>query len=134
MKSSFATEVMLVDDDRELVAVIEQVGSLIGMSVTSFGRGQDAIDRFSEVQPKVVLIDLGLHGFGVPKGLGGLEVGRQIRDLPGGDSVVLVLISGVVPEPVRAMAEEIGFAKVIEKPFDLPPLIELLKKSQASQG
>lgn len=125
---------MLVDDDHELAAVIEQVGSLIGMSVTSFVRGQDAIDRFTEVQPKVVLIDLGLQGFGVPKGLGGLEVGRRIRDLPGGESVVLVLISGVVPESVRAMAEEIGFAKVIEKPFDLPPLVEFFKKSQALPG
>ena len=109
--------VLLVDDDGDAATVTSRLLGRSGHEVWIASDGHSALDAAHESSPDVVLLDLGLPD------LDGHEVARRLRG-EHGDAVVLVALSGRVPE--RANASDSPFDHHLLKPARLSTLNELL--------
>ncbi len=108
--------VLVVDDDhqiRDLVAVmlLEE-----GFEVAAAANGAAALERLREYGPDVILLDMQMPV------LDGLGFAERYRRLPG-PKAPIVLFSAAGPE---RWATEVGAHAVIEKPFDLDTLRDLV--------
>jgi CheY-like chemotaxis protein len=71
-------------------------------------------------RPDVVMLDLGLPG------ISGYEAARRIRELPGGDGMVLIAQTGWCQDDDRDRSREAGFNFHLVKPVDPAALENLL--------
>lgn len=78
----------------------------VGLAAT----GEGAIEKYLELQPELVLVDIHLPD------IDGYEVARRIRGLPGSKSKLLVALSGF--ECIETLAEAAGFDACFRKPMD----------------
>lgn len=105
--------VLLVEDDVDIQFVatmaLESVG---GLTVLACRSGEEAVARFGEVAPDLVLLDVMMPGMDGPETLAAL------RRLPGGDGVPVVFMTARVQAYEVARYRELGAANVIAKPFD----------------
>ena len=119
--SSKARRVLVVDDNegaaRLLCKILARMG---GHEVVSAGDGLSALTLFEEIQPDIVLLDIGLPG------IDGYEVARRIRALETGKRVLLVALTGYGEEEDRQKALLAGFDEHRLKPASVDSLSELL--------
>ncbi len=119
-----ATKVLLVDDDSNVRQALHQALVLEDFAVMPAQDGAEALQVFSENAIDVVLLDLDL---GPEDGWRTYERLKRLRPhLP----VVLMTAS---PERHAAQAES-AFAKVLEKPLDVPLLVRTLNTLAAQDG
>ena len=105
---------LLVEDDASMRATLERALSRRGMRITSCGDGAQALARWREGAPDVVLLDLSLPGL---DGLDVLELARR----EGLHTPVLVLTArGTVGD--RILGLNAGADDYLPKPFDLDEL------------
>ena len=98
--------------------------SLRGHQVATAYDGQSAIEQAREMQPDVVLLDIGL-----PR-IDGFEVARRLREEHPARPMLLVALTGYGQERDRVRAREAGFDHHLLKPVRLEMLEELLTVDQ----
>jgi CheY-like chemotaxis protein len=81
--------------------------------------GPAALQAVQDIRPEVIFLDIGLPA------LDGSEVARRIRQLPGGDQVLLYALTGWGQEEDRRRSHEAGFDRHLVKPLN-PALLEAL--------
>ena len=105
---------LLIEDDPTLQTTLQRSLTRKAMTVELCGDGRQALARWRQVQPDVVLLDLSLPG------LDGLEVLAQARR-GGLDTPVLILTArGTVGD--RIVGLNTGADDYLAKPFDLDEL------------
>ena len=105
---------LLIEDDPTLVVTLKRALERKGFSVATCCDGQFALQRWQQLQPDLVLLDLSLPG------LDGLEVLAQSR-AAGLDTPVLILTArGTVGD--RVLGLNAGADDYLAKPFDLDEL------------
>lgn len=119
-----ARRILVVDDNRDSAASLALLLSLSGHETHTAHDGLEAVEAAGEFRPDVVLLDIGL-----PK-LNGYAAGRRIRELPGGEDMVLVALTGWGQEDDRRRSKEAGFDHHLVKPVDLAALQGLLAEKQ----
>jgi CheY-like chemotaxis protein len=82
--------------------------------------GPTGVEKALEVQPDVVLIDLGLPG------LDGYEVAARIRSTSACSAAILIALTGYGQSEYRARAESAGFHGYLIKPVDTTELEKLI--------
>lgn len=93
-----------------------------GLETYSFQMGQDAINKFSELQPDLVVLDLLLPD------KNGLEVLREIRRLPNGVHLKVMVLSNMAEDADKEKAKRLGVNEYLVKAnYSLP---EILAKIQ----
>lgn len=112
--------VLVVDDSRDTVDLLATGIGMLGYETAIATDAHEALRIARDFKPKVALLDIGLPG-----GVDGYELARQLREAVG-DSLVLVAITGYVRESDRVRAIEAGFDVHVAKPFDLDDLRNLL--------
>lgn len=113
------TEVLLVDDEPPIVAVLAMALRAHGFGVRTAGTAQDAILALVEAVPDVLLLDINLPD------LTGWELLRRLssRDR---ERVPVVVFSA---SPLaRSRVEEFRPAGVLIKPFPIDALVRLLEE------
>lgn len=115
--------ILIVDDDRSVQRVLADALTKQGFVVTVERDGEWAIKSFEKKTFDAVLLDLLLPA------LSGYEVAKQIRALPRGKRVPIIMISGVYKNPVhqREAVDKHGAFALLEKPLDLKVLTGTLK-------
>jgi len=116
--------VLVVDDNLDAAEGLAMLLSLRGHQVATAYDGQDAIERAREMQPNVVLLDIGL-----PR-IDGFEVARRLREEHPARPMLLVALTGYGQERDRVRAREAGFDHHLLKPVRLEMLEELLTVDQ----
>lgn len=114
-------KVMIVDDDRTTVRLLQTLLELDGFEISTAGRGMDVIPLAQKVQPDLFLMDYHLAD------TDGVEIIRALRqpDSPFVDTPI-VMTSGM---NVEGDALEAGATAFLIKPFDpeyLPKLFNQL--------
>ena len=105
---------LLIEDDLALQISLQRSLTRKAMTVELCGDGRQALERWRQVRPDVVLLDLSLPG------LDGLEVLAQARS-GGLDTPVLILTArGTVGD--RIIGLNTGADDYLAKPFDLDEL------------
>ncbi len=120
--------VLVVDDNADSR---ETVGDLVeswGCVVEKAGEGARAIAAASVFRPDVVLLDIGLPD------LGGLEVARRIRALPGLAHVFIIAMTGYGSEDDRLASRAAGIDRHMVKPIDLRALARMLERLPESES
>jgi len=112
--------VLLVDDNVDLATATAALLRAIGHEVHLCHDGRQALDRFLEVRPDVVFVDIGLPG------MSGHDVARAIRSRTEGDGLMLVAITGYGQAEDRRRSRDAGFDLHLVKPVSLGALENVL--------
>jgi len=121
--------VMLVEDDARLAELVTEYLSGYEFAVDLVTRGDTALERFKELAPDVVILDLMLPG------LDGMMVCRQIRD---GSDVPILILTAREDSYDEVSGLEQGADDFVNKPVQprvlLARLRALLRRTQAKTG
>lgn len=121
--------VMLVEDDARLAELVTEYLSGYEFAVELVTRGDAAVDRFKELAPDVVILDLMLPG------LDGMVVCRQIRDQ---SDVPILILTAREDSYDEVSGLEQGADDFVNKPVQprvlLARLRALMRRTQAKSG
>ena len=108
--------ILVVDDHRLSADSLREALSYEGAEAHAVYAGAKALTRAQELQPQVVLLDIGLPD------LAGDDVARRLRAMPGNGGLKIIALTGF-EETARGTAP---FDHHLVKPVELPDLLRLL--------
>ena len=118
--------VLIVDDDPMVLDSTAVVLQLDGHEVCTAANGEEALRVAPTFRPQLVLLDIGLGG------MDGYQVAERLRDLPNGNTLMLVALSGYGLEEDRQRSIAAGFDRHLVKPVEpavLASLFDALKNA-----
>jgi CheY-like chemotaxis protein/anti-sigma regulatory factor (Ser/Thr protein kinase) len=119
--------VLVVDDNADVLTSMTMLLELEGHAVTTAQDAESTYRAVQDVEPDVVLLDLGLPG------ADGYEVARRLRATFGTD-LLLVAVTGYGQSEDRLRARAAGFDHHLLKPVDFDALQALLAGTRRSGG
>jgi CheY-like chemotaxis protein len=122
MSSQPLRRILFVEDDPDIQVVATlALESLGGFAVLACGSGVEALSRFADFAPDLVLLDVMMPGIDGPATL------EALRRLPSGGSVPVVFMTARVQAHEILQYRAMGAAEVIAKPFDPMTLAETVQ-------
>jgi PAS domain S-box-containing protein len=118
--------ILVVDDNHDSAKSLAMLLRLQGNDVRTAHDGLEAVEVAAELQPAVIVMDIGL-----PK-LNGYEAARRIRDMTQREDLVLIALTGWGQEEDRRRSREAGFNHHLTKPVDFAKLQALLAESHGN--
>jgi len=118
-----APRILIVDDDALLRRLIAKIFDDVGFQVEVAADGAAAVGAFRRFRPSVVLLDI------IMPGREGLETTIDMRAID--PSVPIIAMSGggrIGPNEFLALAEALGAAATIAKPFSSGQIRDLVGK------
>jgi two-component system chemotaxis response regulator CheY len=112
--------VLVVDDAAFMRMMIRDILTRDGYTIYEAVNGRDAVEKYAEVHPDVVTMDITM-----PE-MGGLEALRAIRDEDPEARVLMVSAMGQQQMIVEAL--EAGAMDFLVKPFQPTKVLETVKK------
>ncbi|MGD8932752.1 MAG: ATP-binding protein, partial [Chromatiales bacterium] len=122
--STGSLQILVVDDERDVADSTAMILEASGHSVQIAYSGEEAIELARRGLPQIVFLDIGL------KGMDGYRTAAALRQLPGGEQLRLVAISGYGDDKARMRSREAGFDHYLVKPITYDQLTELIASSQ----
>lgn len=117
-----ALRLVVADDERDTVVTLTEILWDEGHSVYGTYKGSDVIAQVKKDRPDAVILDIDMPG------LSGYSVARELRDIFGQRTPLLIAISGRwVGQTDKMLAELAGFNHFLQKPFDTAVLLGLLE-------
>ena len=117
--------ILIVEDHADAAEVLRMALELNGHRVRTASNGRQGIEQALAEPPDVALVDLGLPD------IDGCEVGRTVRDQPGGDGVYLVALTGHSGAADRDRAMRSGFDAYLIKPVAPDALRDVIAQAPA---
>ena len=103
---------LVVDDELVVRIVVREVLELSGHEVCEAENGPQALERFIEYRPDIVLLDIMMPG------MDGFTACAQLRDLLGGSRVPILIMTALDDTESIATAYERGATDFITKPLN----------------
>ena len=125
-RKSDARRILLIDDNVDLTTTMSALLRLGGHEVSVCCDGPSGIDVATELQPEVILVDIGLPG------MNGYEVASRLRQMSMFDRTMLVAVTGYGQADDRRRAREAGFDHHLVKPVFFEALQQLLSGPELS--
>jgi two-component system response regulator MprA len=124
-RKRLSNKILLVDDDEALRDTLARALALEGYTVETAIDGVDAVNRFGEVQPDVVVLDMLMPNL---DGLGACRLIRQRSGLP----ILMLTARNEVEDRIRGL--DAGADDYLGKPFALVELLARLRALQRRTG
>jgi two-component system phosphate regulon response regulator PhoB len=115
------TSVLLVDDERDILSVLDFNLRAAGFETILASNGEQALQQLRRRVPDLVLLDLMLPD------LPGTEVCRRIKADPRTRGVPVVMLTAKSEEVDRVVGFELGADDYVTKPFSVRELVLRLK-------
>ena len=112
-------KVLLVDDEEEFVKTLGERLEMRGMAPDTAFTGEAALQRISEEQPDIMILDIKMPG------IDGMEVLRRVRKAYPRIQVIMLTAHGT--EKDQEEAERLGAFAYLRKPVDLELLTKTMK-------
>ena len=122
------SKILVVDDLRDSADSLAMMLRAKGHDVRVAYDGYEAVEIALQYHPDVVLLDIGM-----PR-LNGYEAARMIRQQAGGDSPLLIAVTGWGHDENRLRTKEAGFDYHLVKPVEPAVLTKLLAERWASRA
>jgi CheY-like chemotaxis protein len=114
-------KVLLVDDDQDFRLMLKKLLERNGYEVIDAANGIEALERFRQHQPKVVITDI------IMPDMDGIETIIEIRKKYPGTKLIAISGGGRIgPTNYLNAARALGASKVLTKPFDNEELLKIL--------
>jgi two-component system, OmpR family, response regulator len=127
MEQSALSRILFVEDDPDIQVVATlALESLGGFRVLACSSGTEALSRFAELAPDLVLLDVMMPGMDGPATL------EALRQLPGGSTTPVVFMTARVQAHEVSRYKALGAVEVISKPFDPMRLAEMVREIWSS--
>ncbi|MEA3333498.1 MAG: response regulator [Pseudomonadota bacterium] len=108
-------------DDEEMVRdLVQRQLSALGHEAVLVAGGEQAINKYQELQDRGTPVDLVIMDLTIPGGIGGQEAAQRLLQLD--PNAKLIVASGYSNDPVMAGYRQYGFYAAVAKPFDLAEL------------
>lgn len=123
-KTLEGTNILIVDDDRDMVTALEAVISDTGATIATAYDGNEAIEMAESFSPDIVVLDAMLpkrSGFLVLEKLKGSNKKK-------GEKPYVIMITGNEGKRHQVWAESLGVDGYLNKPFRMEKLIDSLEK------
>jgi CheY-like chemotaxis protein len=118
-------EVLVVEDDADLVALLEMVLGDAGHRVRTAREGGEALARVAEAMPGLILLDMRMPG------MNGWEFAREFRARHGRAAPIVVVTAA---ENARARAAEVGADGWLSKPFEIDDVLRMVARHAVSEA
>jgi CheY-like chemotaxis protein len=112
-------KIMIVDDDRITVSLLQTLLELDGFEVVNVARGLQVPDKAVAEKPDIFMLDYNLND------VLGVEVVRKIRAIPDFAKTPIIVASGM---NVEDECRKAGADAFLVKPLDTNKLSDTLKK------
>lgn len=116
-------KILLVDDDRDILAAMETTLSGMGATVLTASDGDEALIRAEEGSPDLVVLDMML-----PKRSGFLVMERLRRGKNKSDPPRVITITANTGHRHKAYAQSLGVDDYLNKPFPMDRLVTAVEK------
>jgi DNA-binding response OmpR family regulator len=113
-----SVRILVVDDEVPICELLAEFLALQGYDVTTATSGEDALSRFREWRPHLVILDIRMPG------MSGLEVLGRIREMDTNAGVIMLSAFGDASTIEEAL--QVGADYYMEKPMELERLLNLL--------
>jgi signal transduction histidine kinase/CheY-like chemotaxis protein len=113
-------KLLIVEDNVDAADTLRTALQSLGHVVRVARDGTEGLTLFSEFEPEIVLLDIGLPG------MDGYDAARRIRQMAGGRNVSLVALTGWGQKSDRVRAADAGFDAHLTKPATLDSLASVL--------
>jgi CheY-like chemotaxis protein len=115
--------ILVVDDDGPILTLMRNLLREFGYDSVVASTGEQALEGARAQRPDLVLLDKNMPG------MSGSEVIQALRE-DGLDHVPILILSG---EPLsKNELAEIGAHGAVQKPFDVPALIDQIRETLSS--
>jgi two-component system, chemotaxis family, chemotaxis protein CheY len=111
-------KILIADDSKFMRGVLKDVVSSAGYDCIEAENGKEALEKFEQEKPDLVLLDI------IMPEVDGTEVLKKI-----GKTAKVVVISAVGQEKMVEEAKVLGALDYIVKPFDNKKVLETIKKA-----
>jgi two-component system OmpR family response regulator len=113
--------ILIVEDQDALGALYKSVLRQFNHNVVVAADGQAGLDAARQSPPDLVILDLMLPG------MSGVEVAMKLRQLGVLPAAPLVITTAVSDGDASAIAQSLGAAAVLGKPFNISSLITTVR-------
>lgn len=113
MSTAASATILVVDDDRFIVALLRKSLEAAGHRVLDADCGEAALALAASAQPDLVLMDRNMPG------LGGVEAMRQLKAASGAGWTPVIMLSGDASQHSQIEALKLGCDDYLTKPVDL---------------
>jgi DNA-binding response OmpR family regulator len=111
--------ILIIDDDPDMRAVLEQTLSAAGHDIVLAGDGQEGIDQYRAAPVDVVVIDLFM-----PRKEGIETIREMRRHFP--ETSIIAMSGDAIAVPLLSVAKRLGAARILKKPFHTEELLALV--------
>ena len=129
LETSRPHKLVVADDDRHVLDQMEQALSLHGYEVWAAADGQEALDRAKEIEPDLILLDVGMPVMDGYEVVRRLKKDERTRPIP----VIVTTDSPVDRERERVRMLGMDIAEYVTKPLSIEILIREIKKVISEQ-
>ena len=115
-------KVFLIDDDAIICEIVPEMFEVFDVEVLVAQNKEDAINVFTEnhTQIKMILFDMNLHG------ATGIDIYKELIKIS--NDFISILATGDDVRKGDASISEVDFHEIVQKPFTLATLKELVGK------
>jgi len=111
-------KILVVDDEPQIRRMMRATLTSSGHQVDEARTGEEALEKFREFQPDLVLLDLNMPG------IGGLEACKSIR---AGSDVPIIILTVRNTEKEKVEALDAGADDYVSKPFGMQELLARIR-------
>ncbi|MBI4728953.1 MAG: response regulator [Acidobacteria bacterium] len=126
-KAVAGEKVLVVDDDRVILQLLEVNLEMEGYDVRTAANGEQALSDVKVFRPDIVILDIMM-----PR-MDGMEVCRRIQADPASADVPVVFLSAKAQDLDVRRGYELGVAAYLTKPFDPQELIDTVERVLAGE-
>ena len=123
--------ILLMDDEQMILDIVSRMLSHLGYDVTCSRDGAQAIAAFTKAKGEGNPFDVVMMDLVIPDGVGGQEAAPTIRQID--PQARIIASSGHLDHPVMKDHRQYGFTAVLEKPYKLERLQQVIE-SVIGQG
>jgi pilus assembly protein CpaF len=115
------TNILIVDDDADTIALLESIGRKAGYNVFSASSGKECLSLLPQIKPQLIMLDVNMPD------VDGFETCRRVRGEPDGTHVSIAFLTArkTVEDVKRGVAA--GADDFIVKPFNAVHLVERIE-------
>ncbi|MDA3834862.1 MAG: PAS domain S-box protein [Spirochaetales bacterium] len=115
-----ASRILLMDDEKMIRDLVQSQLSNLGHEAVLAIDGEQAINKYQELQDNGNPVDLVIMDLTIPGGMGGQEAAQKLLLID--PKAKIIVASGYSNDPVMAHYRDYGFCAAVAKPFDLKEL------------
>ncbi|MBM4289720.1 MAG: response regulator, partial [Deltaproteobacteria bacterium] len=120
-------KILVMDDEPMVRRVVEKMLLTLGYEAEFAEDGTKALELYTEAQARGEPFALVILDLTVPGGMGGKEAIAELLQID--PQVRAIVSSGYSDDPIMAHFEQYGFIDVIAKPYGIPDIDKVLKRT-----